>query len=97
MAFIEKEYSDSYAYDISKNVMTKGELWNDDVIKQSIEMIIGTITGERLFNFRFGCYLWADLFDNMTEAKGEKMESGTYRVTARSSRTKFERTITITD
>lgn len=73
MPFLEKQYSDKWAYDLSKNYKTEGELWDDSVIKQSIELIIGTIFGERLFNFRFGTKVFSTLFEGITESTGEEI------------------------
>lgn len=63
----------NFAYDLSKNILSKGEIWDDDVIKQSIEMILGTYFGERLFNPNFGSELSFYLFENLTENNGERL------------------------
>ena len=73
MPFLEKEFSDDWAYDLDKNFKSKGELKNEDVITQSIELIIGTILGERLFNPRFGSRVFETLFEGLTETTGEEV------------------------
>lgn len=66
-----KNYNQRYAYDLSKNVISKGEVWDDDVIKQSIEMILSTGYGERVFNPSFGSDLPYYMFENLNEQNGE--------------------------
>jgi phage baseplate assembly protein W len=73
MPKINKRYRDKWAYDLSKNPLTKGEIWDDDVIKESIELIIATYFGERLFNPYFGSPLGNMLFENINESKGESL------------------------
>ena len=68
-----KEYSDTWASDIDKNVLTNGEIYDKDVINQSITNIISTSTGERIFNLSFGSGLSRYLFENITESTGEKI------------------------
>lgn len=62
-----------FAYDISKNVITKGEIYDVDVINQSIENILSTINGERVFLFEYGSPLPLVLFENITETNGEQL------------------------
>jgi phage baseplate assembly protein W len=71
-----KEYSEHWAYDISKNVISQGELYDDDVIKQSIEMIVATYFGERLFNLGFGSPVWGRIFEKMSPNDGENLLNG---------------------
>ena len=73
MAVNVKKYSDHYAYDISKNVLSKGEIYDTDVLSQSIEMILTTMFNERLFNTSFGSVLPSYLFDFINESSGEKL------------------------
>jgi phage baseplate assembly protein W len=61
----EKLYTDSFAYDLSKNALTKGDVYDFDVINQSIENILSTYFGERLFNPYFGSTLGKQLFQAM--------------------------------
>jgi len=62
----DKLYSDSFAYDLANDVLTKGELYDYDVINQSIENILTTGFGERLFNPYFGSSLGNYLFEGMS-------------------------------
>jgi phage baseplate assembly protein W len=73
MAINVKLFSDHYAYDISKNVLSKGEIYDTDVLSQSIEMILTTMFNERLFNSAFGSVLPSYLFDFINENSGEKL------------------------
>lgn len=68
-----KKFSDHYAYDISKNVLSKGEIYDTEVLSQSIEMILTTMFNERLFNTSFGSVLPSYLFDFINENSGEKL------------------------
>lgn len=69
----DREWADSWAYDMDKKVLRKGEIWDVDVINQSIEMILGTLYGERIFNPSFGCGLQLKIFDTITESSGEEI------------------------
>ncbi|MFW6377725.1 MAG: GPW/gp25 family protein [bacterium] len=64
---------DHFAYDLSKNIETRGEIWDTDVINQSIEMIIATYFGERIFNPNFGSKLLEYLFGNIDKNNGEQL------------------------
>jgi phage baseplate assembly protein W len=68
-----REYSDHYAYDISKNVISKGEIFDKDVLSQSIEMVLCTMFSERLFNPSFGSVLPSYIFDFINKDSGEKL------------------------
>jgi len=46
-----------WAYDIHKKVISVGEAYNQDAINQSIENILSTLRGERVFNLKFGTIL----------------------------------------
>lgn len=63
MAKTIRNISDRWAYDIDKNPIDVGEIWDVDTINQSIELILGTIPGERLFNPTFGLGLQARIFE----------------------------------
>jgi len=67
---------DRFAYDISKDIINEGEIWDVDVINQSIEMIIGTSYGERIFNLGFGSPIFSELFEGMTSTNSDKLVSG---------------------
>lgn len=68
-----EETSKFWAYDISKKVMTKGELTDEQAISQSIEMILATSFGERLFNPYFGSTLPLQLFENFHKKDAETL------------------------
>ena len=68
---IDKEYSSRWAYDISKRVIAKGEIFDTDVIDQSIEMILTTYPTERFFNPSFGSLLLARIFEVITDEDAE--------------------------
>lgn len=73
MAINVKLYSDHFAYDISKNVISKGEIYDKDAISQSIEMILCTMFNERLFNPQFGSSVSSYLFESIDEQSGETL------------------------
>lgn len=73
MAFILKKFDEDWSYDLHQNFISKGEIVNDEVIKQSIGVIISTIFGERLFNRSFGTGLMTYIFDNIDENMGERI------------------------
>jgi len=68
-----RETKKSFAYDISRNVEKKGEIFDVDVINQSIENILSTLRGERLFLLSYGSDLAFVLFDNFTETNAEQL------------------------
>jgi len=77
MPFIEpKEFSDSWAYDLHKDVIRRGEIRDEEVISQSIEMILATSYNERLFNLSFGSPLWTQMFENMNKSTAEDLLNG---------------------
>lgn len=61
----DKLNSDHFSYDLSNDILTKGELFDYDVINQSIENILSTSFGERLFNPYYGSSLANQLFEGM--------------------------------
>jgi phage baseplate assembly protein W len=61
------------AFDISLDTFRDGEIYNEDVINQSIEMILMTKFGKRLFNSSFGSSFQARIFDNMSIDYGNKL------------------------
>lgn len=71
MALNQKENSDRWAYDISNNVVSKGEIYDVDVINQSIENILMTLVGERIFNINYGSNLMLRVFDTASVKMGE--------------------------
>ena len=60
-----KKYSENWAYDSSYNMYSVVEIYNEKVINQSIEMILSTPIGSRLFNLNFGSNFSLRIFDNM--------------------------------
>ena len=60
-----KKYSDDWALDASYNLYSVVEIKNVQVINQSIEMILATPIGTRLFNLNFGSNFSIRIFDNM--------------------------------
>jgi phage baseplate assembly protein W len=68
-----REFRGLIAYDLAKKVLEVGELVNTDAIEQSIENILSTSYGERLFNPYFGSPLPLVLFENLTISQGEAL------------------------
>ena len=66
-------YNEKWAYDAPLDAFTYGELYNTDVIDQSIEMILSSLVGHRLFNRSFGTDFSIRLFDNMDVSFGQKL------------------------
>ncbi len=63
-----KTHKDDWAFDAPIQLLYQPEITNVDVINQSIEMILGTVPGTRLFNLNFGSYFSIRVFQNMTPA-----------------------------
>ena len=59
-------YSLDWAFDAPIKLASSPEIYNVDVINQSIEMILTTPIGSRLFNINFGSNFSLRIFDNMT-------------------------------
>lgn len=55
----------NWAYDMSINGNLNPEIVNEDVINQSIEMILATPINSRLFNLNFGSMFSLRIFDNL--------------------------------
>lgn len=68
-----KEFTDLWAYDISYFIKNKGDIRDEDVLNQSIELILSTSFGERFFNPSFGSNFPNRIFDTMDEAFGERL------------------------
>jgi len=60
-----REYADKWTMDIDNKTLSVGEIYNVDVINQSIETILSTPLGTRLFNIGFGSDFSLRIFDNM--------------------------------
>ena len=59
----EFDLGKNFAYDISKNIVSEGEVVDEKVINQSLENIILTNFGERVFRSDFGSNLLASIFE----------------------------------
>ena len=77
------ENSDRWAYDISKNVISKGEIYSVDVINQSIENILMTYVGERIFNLKFGSNLMLRVFEIASARMGDDLLNDTAKAIQR--------------
>jgi len=67
--------SSHFAYDVSKNILSKGDIWDEDAINQSIELIIATMYGERVFNQNFGSPVGGMLFQNFRGVTGSILDA----------------------
>lgn len=65
----DRLYSDPFVYDLAKDILTKGEVYNEDAINVSINNILSTIFTERLFKAEFGSSLQLILFESITTTK----------------------------
>jgi len=68
-----KKAADKWAYDLDKDPIDQGEIWDADVINQSIEMILATNFGERLFIPSFGFGLYSRIFENLNSRNAESL------------------------
>ena len=68
-----RNISSRWAYDIDKNPIDQGEIWDVDCINQSIELIIGTYPGERLFEPQFGLGLQYRIFNIASPEEAEAL------------------------
>lgn len=64
---------ENWAYDLSKNIISKGEIFDDACVNQSIECILSTYFGERVFNPFFGSSLGLEIFEGFSNKNGEKL------------------------
>lgn len=62
---VGEPYIDNWAYDISKSVKVEGEVFDDKAINVSIENILSTLRGERLFSPYFGSTLPNQSFEQI--------------------------------
>ena len=72
---IDQSKNKIYAYDLSKKVLTRGEAHNEEAINISIENILSTSYGERIFNLGFGSPLASVMFENLNPASGNLLIS----------------------
>lgn len=68
-----KNYADDWANDLHIDNFSKGDIVNVDVINQSIELILSTLRGERLFNPAFGSDFQLRIFDTIDPKFLEKL------------------------
>lgn len=61
----------SFAYDLAINVIDKGEVFDDQAINVSIQNILSTLFGQRLFIPNFGSSLPLILFENINESNAQ--------------------------
>jgi len=66
------EISD-YAIDLSKDSLTQSDVYDSKAILQSVENILLTVPGERVFEPEFGSILMATVFRNITTQNGERL------------------------
>jgi len=69
-----------YAEDISKNVISQGYVYNDKAINNSIENILLTLLGERLFNVGFGSILGVQVFSQLNFGQADALLNELVRV-----------------
>lgn len=62
-----------YAIDLSKNALTISDAYDSAAILQSIENILLTVPGERVFEPEFGSPLMSIVFRNITSESGERL------------------------
>ena len=65
--------NEKWATDLSLDPFTNGEIYHEDVINQSIEVILSTLLGKRLFNLTFGSDFPRRIFDTLDSATSEKL------------------------
>jgi phage baseplate assembly protein W len=63
-----------WALDMSVVSDSKGEISNNDVVKQSIRNLLYTMPGERLFNLDYGINLYQYIFENYARVGDIKSE-----------------------
>jgi len=66
-------FVDNYAIDLAKESLTVSDVYDSKAILQSIENIILTVPGERVFEPEFGSVLMATVFRNITTQSGERL------------------------
>lgn len=71
MATFDTEYTDLFAYDMAKNTKKVGEAINEEAINVSIENILLTNYGERIFLPDFGSPVPLMVFETLNETNGE--------------------------
>ena len=69
--------NEKWATGLSLDTFTVGEIYNEDVINTSIEIILSTLLGKRLFNLQVGSDFQLRLFDNMNGRFSEQLLTDT--------------------
>jgi hypothetical protein len=62
-----------YAIDLSKQSLTVSDVYDNQAILQSVENILLTIPGERVFEPEFGSELMTTVFKNINAQSGERL------------------------
>lgn len=84
-----KLFINNFALDLNKKVLTKVDAVDDEVIKQSIEMILMTNVGERLFE-DFGSGLNLIPFERLDASSAESLLDNIIKTI-----TRYEKRVTI--
>ncbi len=66
-------FIDNYAIDLSKKALSVSDVYDSQALLQSVENIILTIPGERVFQLDFGSPLMTTTFRNINEQNGERL------------------------
>lgn len=66
-------FIDNYAIDLSKKSLSVSDVYDSQALLQSVENIILTIPGERVFQLDFGSPLMTTTFRNINEQNGERL------------------------
>lgn len=66
-------FIDNYAIDLSKKSLSISDVYDSQALLQSVENIILTIPGERVFQLDFGSPLMTTTFRNINEQNGERL------------------------
>jgi phage baseplate assembly protein W len=66
-------FIDNYAIDLSKKSISVSDVYDSQALLQSVENIILTIPGERVFQLDFGSPLMTTTFRNINEQNGERL------------------------
>jgi len=70
---MNRSFPTNYALDLNKKVLTNVDAIDKQVISQSIESILMTDFGERVFEPNFGSFLSTIVFDRINEKSGESI------------------------
>lgn len=67
------DFIKNYAIDLAKKSLTVSDIYDSQALLQSIENILLTVPGERVFEPEFGSFLTATTFRNLTTESGERL------------------------